>query len=164
MRGVSCPVHSRVGGKTLLEKRALEPQQPLLAVEPSAVAGEVSARADDAVAGENDRDRVPVHDGADSPCRLGRADACGKSAVRRRRAVGHLRELDEDVPIEVRRSAQVELEVERVATAGEVLVQLELGALDGLRTAENARAEAAREVVELLLWIRVEVDAAEAAL
>ena len=68
------------------------------------------------------------------------------------------------LPVEVRRPAQVELEIERVAPAGEVLVELELRAVDRARAAEDARAEAAREVVELPLGIGVEVDAAEAAL
>ena len=38
-----------------LEQRPFESQQPLLAVEPAAVAGEAAVRADDAVAGEDDR-------------------------------------------------------------------------------------------------------------
>src|SRR5947207_5447604 len=84
-----------------LQQRALEPKQPFLALEPAAVAGEAPACADDAVAREDDRDRVPVHHGADGPRRLRRADLCRESAVRRRVAVLDPREFREHALVEL---------------------------------------------------------------
>ena len=78
-------------------------------------------------------------------------------------AVLDARELGEDAPVELRRRAEVEREVERVPAALEVLVELAAHLVERGRRAEDARAEAAREVLELALGIRVEVDAAEAA-
>ena len=73
-------------------------------------------------------------------------------------------QLVEDTPVEVRHRAQVELQVEGVAAAGEVLVELPAHPVDRLRGAEHARAEFAGEALELHLRLRVEADAAEAEL
>ena len=52
-----------------LEQGALQPEEPLLAVEAAAVAGEAAVRAHHAVAREDDRQRVAVHHRADRSCR-----------------------------------------------------------------------------------------------
>src|SRR5437588_830182 len=60
--------------------------------------------------------------------------------------------------------AEVELEVERMPAAGEVLVELPPHAVECLRSAQDPRSELAREPLELRLRLGIEADAAEAAL
>ena len=100
----------------------------------------------------------------DRPRRAGSADLRGESAVCRRVAVLDSVQLLEDTPVELRRRAEVELEVERVPAAGEVLVELAAHAVERLRGAQDTRAEEPREQLELRLRLRVEADAAEPAL
>ena len=73
-------------------------------------------------------------------------------------------QLLEDTPVELRRRTEVELEVERMPTAGEVLVQLQVDAIERLRRTQDARAELSCKPLELRVRLRVEADAAEAVL
>src|SRR5438552_2442284 len=116
------------------------------------------------MAGEDDRERVPVHRGPDGARRAGSADLGGEGAVGRRVAVLDPVQLLEDAPVELRRRAEVEVEVERVPAAGKVLVELSPYAVERLRSAQDPRSELAREPLELRLRLGVEADAAEAAL
>src|SRR5437660_5640870 len=61
-------------------------QEPLLAAEPAAIAGQAAVRADDAVAGHDDADRVLAVGQADCAHRLGLADAAGQFGVADRAA------------------------------------------------------------------------------
>src|SRR5262249_2381834 len=142
---------SRQQVATNLEEGSLQPKQPFLPLEPAAVAGEAAARADDAVARKDDRDRVPVHDGADGSSRLRGTDPSRESAVRRCVAVLDARELGEDALMELGRGPKIERKVERMAIAGEVLVELATDVIERGGRAEDARTEAAREVFELPL-------------
>src|SRR5437764_2043372 len=134
-----------------LEDRALEAQQQLLAVEPSAVPGQAAVRTDDPVARQHDRHRVPVHHRADRPRRARVAGPRRERTVRRRLAVPDARELRENANAEVRLSTQVEADVEIAAAPLEILVQLAMHALDRLRRAQDARSVGAREQLELAL-------------
>src|SRR3954467_3204853 len=128
-------------GAERLEQRPLQPEQPLLDVEPARVTDELPVRTHDAGAREDDRDPVAVHHGPHRACGLRCADALRERAVRRRLAVPDLRELMQDAHVEVRDCAQVELEVEGASLPFEVLVQLETDAVERLRRTEDARAE-----------------------
>ena len=61
-------------------------------------------------------------------------------------------------------AAQVDVQLEALAPAVEVLVELALGARDRRMGAKDAWAERARERVELLLGVWAKPDAAEATL
>src|SRR5262249_32620354 len=63
------------------EQRALVLQQPALAVEAAAIAGERAVLADHAVAGHDDRDRIAAVDHADRAHRVGTADGLCELAV-----------------------------------------------------------------------------------
>ena len=69
----------------------------------------------------------------------------------------------EHEPVVLRQEPRVGLDVEVPAPAGEVLVELAVHALDRLRRAQHARAELAREHVEVVLRLGVEADPADAA-
>src|SRR5581483_10720818 len=95
------------------------------------VAGEAAVRADDAVTGEDDRQRIPVHHGAHRPRRSRSTDLGGERAVGGRVAVLDPIELPEDAPVKLRRRTEVELEVEGMTAALEVLVQLPAHPVEG---------------------------------
>ena len=94
----------------------------------------------------------------------GAPDLRGERAVGRRVPVLDPVQLLEDAAVELRRGAEVELEVEGVPAAGEVLVQLQVHPVERLRAAQDARAELPGQPLELCLRLRVEADAAEAAI
>src|SRR5581483_2779392 len=128
------------------------------------VAGEAAVRADDAVTGEDDRQRIPVHHGAHRPRRSRSTDLGGERAVGGRVAVLDPIELPEDAPVKLRRRTEVELEVEGMTAALEVLVQLPAHPVEGGGCAQDARAEVPGESLELGLGLRIEADAAKSAL
>src|SRR4029079_8431781 len=119
---------------------ALEPQQLLLPLEPAAVADEAARGADDAMAREDDRERIAVHHHADGARGLRAPGPCRQLAVRLRVPVGDLRELGEDGHCEARLPTEVDGQVDRAPTAGEVLLELGPGVVDRARSAEDARA------------------------
>ena len=123
------------------EQDALEREQRHLALESAAVADEAAVRADDAVAGEHDRDRVAVH--RSCPPR-GRPSGCPPAPRARstspsgRTGCGRARRARARVNGVT--SAQVDREVEAVAASLEVLVELAPHRVDLPRRAEDAAA------------------------
>src|SRR4051794_34400190 len=96
-------------------------EQLALHIQAAGVAGELAGRADDAMAGDDDGDRVHgvrVADRAGDAAQLTRELAVGDGL-----AVGDLDERVPDALLE-RGAARGELEVEALAVAGEVLVEL----------------------------------------
>ena len=144
------------------EKNALERQQRHLALQPARVAYETAVRPDHAVAGEHDRNPVAIHRHADS--------SCGLRASRPRRELGvggRLPERDagqlHQHPLgEGRDTAEIEHEVEGVALALEVLVELAAHAVDLSRRAQHVATGDPGEPLEVLLEVRVERDTKEA--
>src|SRR5581483_7953829 len=67
-------------------------------------------------------------------------------------------------PVKLRRRTEVELEVEGMTAALEVLVQLPAHPVEGGGCAQDARAEVPGESLELGLGLRIEADAAKSAL
>ena len=143
------------------EDRALEAEQALLALEAAAVPDQLAGRADDAMAGEHDRDAVPVHHRADGARGARIAGPLGELAVRRGLAVRHLRELGEDAQRELGQTAHVEREVERGAAAGEVVVELAAGLVERAGGTQDAPSRKPRERLELVLGVGIERDARE---
>jgi hypothetical protein len=139
-------------------------QEPFLPFEAAAVADERPVRADDAMAGEDDRDRVPVHERPYRARRAGVPRFRRKRAVRRDLSVRHSPELVHHAEAERRGEADVDRELERSAPSVEVLVELALRLVERLRDAEEPGAEVARERLEVALGLGVELDAAEAAI
>src|SRR5690348_1951305 len=107
-----------------LERHALQSQQCFLTVEAAGVADEPAVRADHAVTGEDDRDRVAVHRPADRSGGVRLADLRRERAVGRHVPEGDTCELAEHLALELRQGGEVGLEVEVTPVAGEVLVQL----------------------------------------
>src|SRR5436309_1773960 len=97
----------RLCRQTLLKDGALEPQERLLAVEAAGVADELPVRAHDAVAREDDRQRVAVHHHSDRTRGARTGSPCGELAVRDDLAVGNARELTQDAAVEIAEQANV---------------------------------------------------------
>ena len=114
------------------------------------------------MARQHDRDRVAVERAADGTRRARPADPGRQAAVRLGCAVGDAGELGEDKPLERGQRAEVDGEIERSPAAGEVLVELPAGALDGADGAQNAGAERAGQRLELAFRVGVERDPADA--
>ena len=147
--------------RPLLQQRAFEAEQLLLALEPAAVADEAARRADDAVAGKDDRHRVAVHhraDGAGRPRvtrparrarRRSRSDRRGRGrAASSTSAVnGAAPRRSIDRSNERRRPAKYSSSSRRASSTL-------------ARSTEHTRPGGAREPLELLLGIGVEVDRA----
>src|SRR3954451_5800596 len=129
------------------EHPGLEVEQVPLAVQPAAVAGEAAVRADDPVAGHDDRDRVAAVGGADRPRPVRAPDLPGDLAVAARLAV---RDRGQRLPhaAQERRAVQREGEGELVALAREVLVELGAGRGEGLVGPLPVRADAERGHVQ----------------
>ena len=148
---------------TASEEHALEREERHLALEPAAVADEASVRADDAVAGEDDRDRVAVHG---HPDRTGRLRVAGARGQRRRRSpsgrTGSAPARQHALlnGVTSRRSIG---EVECLPAPLEVLVELATHRIDLTRRAEDVAAGDAREPLDLSLGVGVERDAEDAA-
>src|SRR5262249_12937645 len=121
---------SRDGG--LLRANALGGQELLLESDLVArVAGESARRADDAMAGDDDRGGMPSEGWRGRRGGLGLSDLAGQASVRRHRAIGNLAGGREHVSVEI---AADELEIERPfeprALALEVLHQLSVARFD----------------------------------
>jgi hypothetical protein len=101
----------------------LQVEQLPLAVETTAVADEVARRADDAVAGQDDGNRIAIHDRAYRTRRSRPTRTSGQLPVRRHLTERHLREPLEDDAREVGAAAQVDGQVEALPSALEVLVE-----------------------------------------
>ena len=68
------------------KRRAFMREQPTLAMQAAAITGEALVRADDAMAGQDDRDRIGAVGGADGAHGFRQADFRGERAVTRRLA------------------------------------------------------------------------------
>jgi len=99
-------------------------EELLFAVEAATVPGEVAGRSDDAVARDDDADRVLPVGQTDRSGRPGFAETLGELAVRGGLAVRDLLQRGPDLLLE-RSSAQPERKVEAGTTAREVLAQLD---------------------------------------
>src|SRR3954452_2116939 len=77
-------------------------EQPCLAVEPPAVPGQGAVAADDAVAGDDDRDRVAAVGEADGTCGAGTPDASRQLAVADPLTEGDAHQLVPDAALEGR--------------------------------------------------------------
>src|SRR6186997_2770340 len=146
------------------EGPSLEAEQKLLALEAARVPNEASARADDPVARHDDRHGVPVERAADGTGRLRLPDARGEAAVGVDLAVRDPLQLGEDALLEGGEHGQIDREVEVVAPALEVFVELATGFLHGPWRAKHAHAVEPGEALHLGLGVRIEGDLAEAAL
>src|SRR3954447_7579384 len=78
---VACQQRSSSGRMTQAHLAPLEPEQEPLAVQAAAVARELAVGADDAVAGDDDRDGVAAVRGADGAWCVGRAHTPGDFAI-----------------------------------------------------------------------------------
>src|SRR5712692_2887138 len=99
-------------------------QQQLLAVHPARVATEPTAGAKDAMAGDDDRDRVGAERVACGTRAVGAAGGRRDLPVRRDPAEGDLRRGPKDAAPEAGRERPVDPGAEPTATAGEVLVEV----------------------------------------
>jgi len=63
------------------ERRALVREEPAFAVQAAAIAGEAVVGADDAMAWQDDRDRIGTVGGADGAHGFRHTDFCGERAV-----------------------------------------------------------------------------------
>src|SRR2546423_9015963 len=121
---VEMPANLRLGSLEQLPQRALDAEQQALPVRAAGVAAEVAAGADDAMARDDDRDRVRAEGVAGG---AGGAVAAGPG---RHFAVGaQLAERDsvrrlQDAPGEAVGEGPVDADVEATAAALEVLVEL----------------------------------------
>src|SRR5262249_61061382 len=109
------------GGGT--RRPLLEPRERVLAVEPPAVARQRAVLPDDAVAGDDDRDRRMPDARADGADDVGSAGAARELRVADRGAVRDLEQLGPDGELEIG-AHEIELDVERPSLAGEVLLEL----------------------------------------
>ena len=116
------------------------------------------------MARDDDRNRVSVEGAADCPRRLRLPDSRGEAAICVHPPVGDALELGEDTLLEGGQGAQIDREVELVAPAFEVFVELAAGLVHGPRRAQHADAVLAGKALDLLLRIGIEGDLAEAAL
>ena len=113
------------------------------------------------MAGEHDRKRVPVHHRADGARRARPLGLCREPPVRGDLSVGHVRELVEHSTVERRDPLEVELEVECLPPALEVLVELAARVVE--RRTQDADAEASREPFDVALGLGVVRDPAQPA-
>jgi hypothetical protein len=134
--------------------RALVNEQPALAGEATGVAGEAAVRADDAVAGNDDRDRVASQGEADGAGGPRHPDATGQPRITDRGAERDRAERIPDAALELG-PAGGERHVEAPETAREVGGELLDG---GLQRGIVADPEAVR--LEAAIW-RLEVEAGQ---
>src|SRR5439155_15546631 len=132
-----------------LENRAFQPQEHLLAIEAAPVAGEAPVRADHAVARQDDRERIAVHDRAHRTSCARPLSASCQLAVRHDFAVRDARELSEYAAVELRQESNIDWKVERPSPPVEVLVQLATRRVDRLRRAQDADTEGPGEQLDL---------------
>lgn len=117
-------------------------QQAALCLQPAGIARERAVRADDTVAGDEDRQRVAVVCHADGARCLRAADGGGNRTVAARLTVGDRAQRRPHAQLE-RRAARIKRQVKRAPCAREVFVQLRLGRVKQRRSVPRAlRAEA----------------------
>ena len=104
-------------------ERALDLEQPRLALDAARVAGEAAVAADHAVARHDDRERIAAGRGARGARGSGRAGARGELGVGDRLAVRDARDLDPHAPLEVRALGR-ERQLEASPLAFEILLDL----------------------------------------
>src|SRR6266508_3517026 len=120
--------NTRTSGPEGLEcDPGLEFEQVALERDAAAEADHLAAGADDAVARDDDRDRVPVTGDTDGSGRSGITDDSRDFAVRLHLAVRDLSQLGPDGALEVRAAADRQRHGELLEFAGEVRLQLLLG-------------------------------------
>jgi 3-methyladenine DNA glycosylase/8-oxoguanine DNA glycosylase len=102
---------------------ALVVEQPALAFQPPPIAGEAAVGADQAVAGDDDRDGIPAVGGTDGTGGTGRPQLSGDLAVGRGAREGHSGQRRPDLAL-IGRSLEPDGDVEPGASAREVLDQL----------------------------------------
>src|SRR5947209_822584 len=105
------------------EDVALQVEQPALAVDAAAVPGQLAVAADDAVAGNDDGDRVLAVGQPDGAAGFGVADPLGQLAVGDGLAVGNVCKCLPYPPLE-QRAGRRQRQLEGRAPAVEVLVEL----------------------------------------
>ncbi len=113
-------------------RATFEGEEEFFGIEAAGVTGQTAVAADDAVAGDDDGDRVGGIGGGYGADGLGVADAAGQFGVGDGGAVGDFQQLRPDRTLEGR-SREANFQVERLAAAREVLVQLGNGAYKGGR-------------------------------
>src|SRR5439155_22918596 len=145
-----------------LQDGAFEPEQRLLALEPTGITRELSVRADHSVAGQEDWQRVAVHHHPDGASGTRPRGACCELAVGDDLAVRDAGELAQDAAVEVGEQSDIERQVELSPRSLEILVELSARGIDRLRRTKHPHAEVAGEVVELALRVSVVGDPAEA--
>jgi hypothetical protein len=99
-------------------------EQIPLSLQSAGVPGQVSARADNAVAGDDDRDRVAPVRGADCARGARQGQPAGEFAVADRFAVRNLEQRGPDTSAKGGRFVKVERDVELEELAGEVSLEL----------------------------------------
>src|SRR4051794_34386462 len=124
---------------------------------PAGVAGELAAGADDAMAGDDDRDRVGAEGSARGPRGLRVAGGRGDLAVGRGLAEGDARGRLQDAAAELRVQRPVDRDVEVRPLVVEVLVELAAHRVEPGGLLEDARAEPTGEVLEDGVEAAVEV-------
>src|SRR5207244_1766812 len=146
-----------------LQDGAFEPEQRLLTLEAAGVARELSVRTDHAMARQDDRQRVAVHDHSDGASGTWPRGARCELTVRNDLAVRHPGELAQDATVEIGEQRDVDREVEAVSLALEVLVELAACRIDRLRRAQHPKAESPGELLDFPLGVGVVGDPAEPA-
>ena len=134
-------------------ERALEAEQELLVVEPARVPVQVTVRADDAVAREDDRDRVRGARPTGRAWRTGVAGPCRELAVTDRLAVRDPEHLLERPQPEAASERPVERHRELPSRAGEVLLELVPGRRDRRLVLDDVVADPAPKLVTHALRI-----------
>jgi len=123
------PKRATTSGKELQQQTSFMPEQPLLAPEPTAIADQPPVPADDAMTGHDDRDRVLAIGRAHRPHCARVAQPVGDILVGDRGAIRNGQQLPPDLLLKLG-ADQVQRQVENLAMAGEVFLNLNDGALD----------------------------------
>src|SRR5881409_577275 len=128
---------------------SFEPEEPPLRVKATGVPAERAVRREDAVARDDDRDRVRTE-------RLTRgargslaACLCGDPGIRRDLAERDACRRRQDPPLELRERREVDRDVEPPARAAEVLIELTRDGIDAARIGQQARPVRAHDAREL---------------
>src|SRR5438552_9372550 len=135
--------------KRNLRLAALQSEQAALRDQATRVATQAAVGRHDAVAGNHDRDRVRAERRSRRARRLLVPGLTRDDLVGRQLAVRNARRRGEDALLERREGCQVDLDVERAAPAGEVLVELGEHAVAGPPIRKDARSVRARDPREL---------------
>src|SRR2546428_2340591 len=128
---------------------ALQLEEPTLRLEPAGVTAQAAVRRKDAVAGHHDRDRIRTERLTRGARGLLAAGFRRDLRVRRDVAEADPRGGREDAPLEVRKCRHVDRDVERLALAGEVLIELARERIRALVVGQQARSIGAHDPREL---------------